>query len=88
MINKLPEGVYINKVSFKLTQDDHDFPNDEVQEIDVKFECNGAGFFPVLSSEKWAYDEGELILINNYINELLDIVNKDNMFNKECCDDE
>ena len=72
---KLGKGVTISDVEFKLVQEpDCDQVSDsEYQELTVKLISNGTAFFPVLESERWAYDETDCF---KFIGDLADMLNK------------
>ena len=72
---KLGNGVTISDVEFKLVQEpDCDQVSDsDYQELTVKLISNGVAFFPVLESERWAYDETDCF---KFIGDLADMLNK------------
>ena len=74
---KLEKGVTISDVEFKLVQEpDCDQRTDsDYQELTVKLVSNGIAFFPVLESDRWAFDETDCF---QFIGELVNMFNKIN----------
>jgi hypothetical protein len=72
---ELGKGVTISDVEFKLVQEpDCDQGSDSnYQELTVRLVNNGMDFFPVLESERWAYDETDSF---KFIGDLADMLNK------------
>ncbi len=74
---KLEKGVTISDVEFKLVQepDCDQRSGSDYQELTVKLVSNGMAFFPVLESDRWAFDEVDCF---KFIGELADMFNKIN----------
>ena len=74
---KLEKGVTISDVEFKLVQepDCSQRSGSDYQELAVRLVSNGIDFFPVLDSDRWAFDDVDCF---KFIGELADMFNKIN----------
>ena len=74
---KLEKGVSISDVEFKLVQgpDCNQRAGSDYQELTVRLVSNGVAFFPVLESDRWAFDATDCF---QFIGELADMFNKIN----------
>jgi len=57
----LPKNVHLNEVSFH--QEGDTCSNGDEQYLDVKLEDSGAGYYYVISTDRWAFDSIEELVM-------------------------
>ena len=68
---ELPEGTEIEEIAFLLCQDpDEESDSESPQLLKVSTKDAGAGAYGILETERWAFDEGELSLIDAFLSSM------------------
>jgi hypothetical protein len=77
---KLPKGTFIDACKIVLYQDrdscDTETDKDDYQEMIIEFHDAGGGFYPVITTKRWAYDEGDYKNLFGYIEDICNKLNE------------
>jgi hypothetical protein len=72
---KLPKGVSLSEAKFFLYQEGDCVGNGDYQDLAIEYYESGGGFFPVIRTERWAFDLDELDDYNLMFKDLANLVN-------------
>ena len=68
---KLPDGVYVNKVTIEMFQDDDCVvASEEGQTLVIELVDGGGGLFPVIKTDRWSVNPIEVSMLSEMILEV------------------
>ena len=84
MKNSLPIGIVIDGLKVTLSQENDSCDLSDVgQSMEIEFVDAGGGFYPVIKTERWAYDVETSQELWGFINEICESINDKKLWIKD-----